>query len=452
MPALPQSPVPEDTLPQSAVQALAELSVQLRAYLDGKGGSELTPAMTEKLRKLLRSRETAPAALSLWRALRYDGSAQPITPETARALYGGETLSVSRLERFAGCPFQHFLDYGLRPQVLREWKVDPIETGNFYHAALDGFSRLAKREKGYPEVPPERVRQMTEEAIAPLYDELMNGPMGDSDRSLARYDQAKSAVLRATEVITRHLAAGSFRLDRTEAAFGTEKGLPPIVLCLPDGREIMLRGRIDRIDRWDHEGTVYFRVIDYKSSEQALEAAKTWWGLQLQLLLYLEVCTAAEPGSKPAGAFYFYVADPLVETATDAAEAVESEMRRLFRLRGITLCDVEILEAMDKGEEPFVLPPVLQKNGALRKDAKALTLPQMNALMEHARQTAAELAQEMMDGKTDICPVRDGGQAYCSRCDYQSICHFDPENVRARVRELPNLSMQELRDLLEPSP
>ena len=115
------------------------------------------------------------------------------------------------------------------------------------------------------------------------------------------------------------------------------------------------------------------------------------------------------------------MADPLVETATDAAEAVEGEMRKLFRLRGITLCDVEILEAMDKGEEAFVLPPVLQKSGELRKDAKALTLPQMKALMEHARQTAAALAQEMMDGKTDICPVRDGGQAYCSRCDYQRM-------------------------------
>ena len=51
-----------------------------------------------------------------------------------------------------------------------------------------------------------------------------------------------------------------------------------------------------------------------------------------------------------------------------------------------------------------MLPPVLQKSGELRKDAKALTLPQMKALMEHARQTAAALAQEMMDGKTDICP------------------------------------------------
>ena len=165
LPSLSQSPEPEESLPQSAVQALAELSVQLRAHLDGKGGSELTPDMAEKLRKLLRSQETAPAALGLLRALRYDGSAQPITPETARALYGGETLSVSRLEQFAGCPFQHFLNYGLRPQVLREWKVDPIETGNFYHAALDGFSRLARREKGYPAVSPERVRQMTEEAM-----------------------------------------------------------------------------------------------------------------------------------------------------------------------------------------------------------------------------------------------------------------------------------------------
>ena len=59
---------------------MAELSVQLRAHLDGKGGSELTPDMAEKLRKLLRSQETAPAALGLLRALRYDGSAQPITP------------------------------------------------------------------------------------------------------------------------------------------------------------------------------------------------------------------------------------------------------------------------------------------------------------------------------------------------------------------------------------
>ena len=122
------------------------------------------------------------------------------------------------------------------------------------------------------------------------------------------------------------------------------------------------------------------------------------------------------------------MADPLVETATDAAEAVEGEMRKLFRLRGITLCDVEILEAMDKGEERLAccrhVPA--EKRRTAQGRPSALTLPQMKALMEHARRDGRGAGgQEMMDGKTDICPVRDGGQLrYCSRCDYQSGMPF----------------------------
>lgn len=110
--------------------------------------------------------------------------------------------------------------------------------------------------------------------------------------------------------------------------------MPPIVLLLSDGRQVALRGRIDRIDRYDAPDGVYLRVIDYKSARQSLEAARAWWGLQLQLLLYLDVCTSAIPGGKPAGAFYFYVADPLVESASDAAEIVEGKLREVFQLRG----------------------------------------------------------------------------------------------------------------------
>lgn len=447
---LPQSPVPEDELPCSATRALAELGVQLRAYKDGKGGGALPPKSRERLKALLSAPVTAPSAMRLLRALRYDGSAQPITPEAARALFGDETLSVSRLEQFAQCPFQHFITYGLRPHVLREWKVDPIETGSFYHAALNGFASLARRDGQFPHLPPERVRAMADEAIQPLYEDVMNGPMGDGERGLARFAQARNAVRRAAEVITAQLAAGSFRLDRTEAAFGYEKGLPPIILRLSDGRQVMLRGRIDRIDRYDHEGSVYLRVIDYKSSEQALDAAKTWWGLQLQLLLYLQVCVDAVPNGLPAGAFYFYVADPLVESASDAAEAVEALLRKTFCLRGITLYNVEVLEAADSGEEPCVIPPVLLKSGELRKDAKALSMAQMTALMAHARETAAALAEQMLNGQTDILPMRDASQAACQRCDCQTLCHFDPEAADARFRELSKMTMDDLRQALQP--
>lgn len=444
-----ESPVPMEALPCSANQALAELGVSLRASQDGMAGSALNEHQQDKLRKLIGSPVTAPAAMRLLRSLRYDGSAQPITPQAARALFGDETLSVSRLERFAQCPFEHFITYGLRPHVPREWKVDPIETGSFYHAALNNFAAIARRDAAYPKVPPDKVRAMMDEAIEPLMEEVMNGPMGDGDRSQARFSLACDAVRRAADVLTRQLGAGSFRLDQTEASFGYENGLPPIVLVLEDGREVMLRGRIDRIDRYDHEDSVYLRVIDYKSSAMELDATRTWWGLQLQLLLYLDVCTAAIPGGKPAGAFYFYVADPLVESDTDAQETVEGLLRKTFCLRGISLCDVEILEAMDRGEEPCVIPPVFLKSGELRKQARSLSMTQMTALMTHAREAAASLAKDMLDGVTDILPAREKSLAACAHCDHAAICHFDPDAPDAAFRELDKLTMDELRQRLD---
>jgi len=272
--------------------------------------------------------------------------------------------------------------------------------------------------------------------------------MGDGERSLARFDLARHAIRRAALTMTSHLAAGKFELYRTEASFGYEGGMPPIVLILSDGREVALRGRIDRIDRYDAPDSVYLRVIDYKSSQQTLDAARTWWGLQLQLLLYLDVCTHAIPGAKPAGAFYFYVADPLVESDTDAAAIVEGKLRDLFQLRGITLSDVEIVSAMDEGDVPCVLPPLYLKSGELKKTARALDASQFAALLAHARETAVELADRLFGGETAISPTRDQNRTSCDFCDYRTVCRFDCASPDAPFRTLPDMSMEELRSTL----
>ena len=49
-----------------------------------------------------------------------------------------------------------------------------------------------------------------------------------------------------------------------------------------------MRGRIDRVDRYETDESVYLRVVDYKSGAQSLDPARIWMGMQLQLLLYLE--------------------------------------------------------------------------------------------------------------------------------------------------------------------
>lgn len=446
---LEQSPVKQSELPMSSAQALSELGLMLRAYADGTELGEAGERRRELIRALLNDPDAAPAAMRVLRALDRDDEAAPITPEEARALYGDEAISVSRLEDFAGCPFKHFINYGLRPARLREWRVDPIETGNFYHASLSGFARLAGKEPDFPNMPEERVTELMDSAVEPLIAELMEGPMGDGERSLKRFELARGALRRAGVTIARQLAAGRFRLYETEAAFGYEGGLPPIVLRLSDGREVMLRGRIDRIDRYDAPDATYLRVIDYKSSQRNLDAARTWWGLQLQLMLYLEVCAAAVPGSKPAGAFYFYVADPIVESESDIKAAVEDKLRSLLTLKGVTLCEVEVMEATDAGETPCVLPPIYQKSGELRKDAHALSLTQMKALMRHARSTAEQLLDGLFGGRTDISPTRDGDTTACAYCENNDICYFDMEASDAPYRDLPKLGMDDLRDLLD---
>lgn len=442
---LPQSPVSAEELPLSSPQALAQLSLLLRAYQDGALINGLSDHWKGILHKLQQSSATASAAMHLLRALDFDASAQPLSPAQARALFGDAALSVSRLEQFADCPFKHFVNYGLRPEILREWKIDPIETGTFYHASLSNFSKLAKKNESFPHLSTEAVTQMADEAIEPLIQELLTGPMGDGERSQARFELAKNAIRKAAVTITRQLASGSFTLYQTEASFGYDGGMPPIVLSLADGKEIMLRGRIDRIDRYDSADSVYLRVIDYKSSQQSLDAARTWWGLQLQLLLYLDVCIAAIPGSKPAGAFYFYVADPLIESSTDLAPIVEGKLREVFQLRGITLSDVEILNAADSGEVKWVLPSVHQKSGGILKTAKALDMDQFTSLLAHARSVATSLADDLFGGKNEILPTRNQDMVSCTYCDFRVICHFDANSPDAPLRELPKMNMEDLR-------
>ena len=74
-------------------------------------------------------------------------------------------------------------------------------------------------------------------------------------------------------------------------------------LRLSDGTRVSVRGRIDRIDRYDSGDGEYLRVIDYKSGTKTLDPARIHMGMQLQLLLYLEAALHEHGGALPAGAF-----------------------------------------------------------------------------------------------------------------------------------------------------
>ena len=147
-------------------------------------------------------------------------------------------------------------------------------------------------------------------------------------------------------------------------AFGYPGGPPPLTLHLGDGSHVLVRGRIDRIDRFDNGESVYLRVVDYKSGDQRLDAAKIYLGMQLQLLLYLEAALENDPSAQPAGAFYQWMGDPLVDQ--EKKSAIETELAKRLCLKGVVLSDVQVLEWMDGGKPPVSIEDVYSVLALLR--------------------------------------------------------------------------------------
>ena len=102
------------------------------------------------------------------------------------------------------------------------------------------------------------------------------------------------------------------------------------------------------------------------------------------------------------------------------------------------------------GEGEGVLPSIYLKSGELKKTARALDAGQFTALIAHAREVAAGLADRLYGGETAVSPTRDTSRAACDFCEYHAICHFDAASPDAPFRELPQMSMEELRQALSP--
>ena len=86
----------------------------------------------------------------------------------------------------------------------------------------------------------------------------------------------------------------------TRTLVSLEGELGPVDLRLPDGRAFPVTGKIDRIERWEHEeGLSFLRVMDYKTSKKTSLDAYAEEGApfaaHLQTPLYMLIAEAAYP-------------------------------------------------------------------------------------------------------------------------------------------------------------
>ena len=425
-----------EAAPLAPVPALDELAGMLR-----EGG--LPPAWQDAWAWLADSAEFGPLARALTGAAAGDSPRKTLPEEDAAALFQAGTVSVSRLETYAACPFMHFVTYGLRPQERRLWALKPNDYGSFCHQAMEGFGRRAQAAPGWPHIPDQQALELMEETLRPLTEAWEQTPFSDTARARYLSGGYLEICRHMARVMTEAARASGFTPLGFELRFGEGGDLPPVTLSLPHGRSLRLKGVIDRADAAELDGVRYLRVIDYKTGNSALDAAEVRAGSQLALLLYLCAAEKGIGGVRPAGAFYQLLDDPVVK-AVSADEARKKALSKL-RLSGVLLGESAVIRLMDQAEPPYSLMKLTKKDGQVMDKDFLLSPRGMDRLIRLAADTARRLSGKITSGVIDRAPlVNTRRRAACVFCRFQGICRLDSLHTEKAKRVLEKITFGEL--------
>ncbi|MBE7048521.1 MAG: helicase-exonuclease AddAB subunit AddB [Ruminococcaceae bacterium] len=401
---------------------------------------EDTPSMATLKTMFAGDEEYKNAYDTLMRGCYYTNLVENMSPTMARNLYGTSLRgSVTQLETYSRCPFSYFLQYGLRAKERKILKIDAPDIGSLLHKLVELASlQMHQNGQSFATLNETTAAQLADHTVTQLFSDLFITHLYSENRLAALMRRLKALVTKMLLIIGTHVARGIFEPCAFEVSFGENGDLPPVTIKLPTGETITLSGRIDRIDTLQQNGSVFIKIIDYKTGNKSFRLSDVYNSLSLQLAVYL--IAATEGGEalfgkerKPAGMFYFRLADQTIESTSHNAEEA---LLKQFKMSGLLLKDIDIVRAMDKGIQGYssILPARINKDGTLSdSSSNCATLQQFNQLSRHIQNTAGAIGREILQGGASILPCKDGQGLPCRYCCFHTICGFDPAKNPYRV-------------------
>jgi len=385
---------------------------------------------------------------SMREGLFHHNQAYSIGAANARRLYPLPLYStVSRVEQFVNCPFAHFIRYGIKPQERKLFTVGAPDIGELFHNSLLAFALQLKQEnKNWFELQRPDCDRIMDGIMDTLVPEHSHGVFTSSHRYQYLAQRLKRISRRAVWVLTEHLQHGGFTPLQYEVSFGPGCPFPAIEIELENGEKFYLVGRIDRVDLLEGIEGTYVKIIDYKSGNQDFKLSDVYYGLSLQLMIYLQAVMASfhdlsSDKLKPAGVFYFKIDDPLINSESGIIENIEKEISKKLKMKGLVLEDVQLVSQLDNqiAGSSDIIPVALTVNGGFTKNSAVLPAENFVALIRHVEQLLGRIGQEIMNGTVKIEPIKNGPHTACAYCPYRSICQFDrllQDNNYRNIRSL----------------
>ena len=378
----------------------------------------------------------------------------------ARALYGQQLEnSVSRLETYAACACRHFLQYGLSLQEREEFGFEASDMGTVYHAVLENFAgKLAESKLTWWDFTEDFATKAVKESVeayAATYGETVLYSSARNEYAITRMSRI---LTRTVLTLQKHLKQGSFQPDDYELSFRFAENLDSIHVDLSADEKMHLQGRIDRIDVSEDAEHVYVKVIDYKSGNRKFDLAALYYGLQLQLVVYMNAAMEMESKKHPdkeivpAALLYYHIDDPTIETPVELTdEQINEQILAKLRMNGVVNSDPEVVERLDRymQDKSVVIPVEKKKDGSFSSRSGILTREEMQLVSSYVDTRIRDIGREILNGKIAASPYEKGNEEACTYCAYKKVCGFDGSIPGYEKRQLEDLDKQTLMQRMQ---
>lgn len=419
------------------------------------------------LTRILTEKGFAGELTAIYKGRTYRNVAEQLPPETIALLYGRYLhASVSKLELYARCGFAYFLKYGLRLKEREMYQVDVRNVGVILHSVMEGLFKQVRdtRNNDWENFPEDERMLMVTELVNRAAEESAGDFFEDNARNAYMLQMIERMAQTSAGMLQKHIRLGSMKPGMLEKTFDSAKDeVGSYLFELPNQIQMSINGKIDRVDVEEEDGTVYIKVIDYKSSTRKFSLEEVLNGEQLQLVTYSAIAYEIEKMIYPdkniqiAGLLYYSFDDPVIEiesseidTGTEQPEfsdqeKLDAERMEKMKLQGFVNESPAVIQKMDHTCNQS-LPVKLDKNGDIKKSENVVSADQIRTIMELTRENIEELGSQIAEGKIAIEPYKNKSNTGCDYCEFKNICHFDVKNGGNQYRRPDNEKLKRYRE------
>lgn len=434
-----------------------ELLINLREFRDG---NEIDTKWFDVYNLYNESEEWHEKLASAVKALNYTNTAEEIKKENVEKMYGSTLkTSVSKLEQYSGCPFSYYLKYGLKLNDKETFNVEAVDTGSFMHDVIDNFfGIIEERNINLKEITDEELEKIVAEIVSEKLKLDRNYIFTTTSKYKVLSNRLQKVVTMSVKYIVQSLKQSEFEVFGHELEFGGDGQYKPITVITEDGKKVEITGKIDRVDIMKNPDGTYVRIIDYKSSVKNIDLNQVFYGLQLQLLTYLnETCKVED--FIPAGVLYFNLINPTIGTDKNLTdEEVEEKIRQEFKMKGLILADMNIIKKMDTNieNEPKgiskIIPATIKKDGEISdRGTSAVTKEQFVYLQKYMEKIIKQISGEILQGNIEVKPYYNAStkKTPCEYCKYKSICRFDENTKNNEYKYISKLNKDAVLEMIK---